>query len=129
MRDRRAEIAALYEQAFADEPLLQTLAVADEPAHAWHLFVVKVDESALTLDRGGFIEALKARGIGTSVHFIPLHLHPYYRDTYGYAPEHMPVATAAYRRSISLPIYTRMDDADVDRVIDAVLDIVRTSRR
>ena len=91
--------------------------------------LVKLVTGALNIDRGCFIEELKARGIGASVHFIPLHLHPYYRDTYGYAPQDLPVAAACYERSVSLPIYSRMSDADVSRVTDAVNDIAATYRR
>jgi dTDP-4-amino-4,6-dideoxygalactose transaminase len=76
--------------------------------------------------RAGFVRELKRRCIGASVHFIPLHLHPYYRETYGYRPDDFPVASREYRREVSLPIYSRMDDQDVRDVIDAVLDIVQT---
>ena len=74
-------------------------------------------------------EKLKALGIGVSVHFIPLHLHPYYRKTYGYEPDDLPVASDCYRRSLSLPIYSRMTDESVDRVIAAVTDLTRRLRR
>ena len=87
-------------------------------------------------DRGGrggvrarFIEELKARKIGVSVHFIPLHLHPYYRQTYGYKPEDFPVAYREYLRMISLPIYSKMSDQDVEDVIEAVVDIVKQFRK
>ena len=76
------------------------------------------------IDRAGFIEEMKQRNIGTSVHFIPLHIHPYYRETYGYRPEDYPVAYREYLREVSLPIYSKMSDADVADVIAAVLDIV-----
>ena len=76
-----------------------------------------------------FYEELKARGIGASVHFIPLHVHPYYRDTYGHKPDDFPVALDAFRRSISLPIYSKMTDADIERVIAAVSDAIETHRR
>jgi dTDP-4-amino-4,6-dideoxygalactose transaminase len=80
-------------------------------------------QQTLKIDRAQFIEELKVRNIGASVHFIPLHLHPYYRETYGYAPEDFPVAYREYMREISLPIYSKMSDEDVDDVIAAVLDI------
>ncbi len=83
----------------------------------------------LTIDRGRFIEELKARNIGASVHFIPLHIHPYYRETYGYKPEDYPVAYREYLRGVSLPIYSRMRDDDVNDVINAVLDIVEKNAR
>ena len=72
------------------------------------------------LDRDATVAGLTEAGIGTSVHFIPLHLHPYWRDTYGLTPEQFPVATDLFARSFSLPIYPRMTDADVDRVVDAL---------
>jgi dTDP-4-amino-4,6-dideoxygalactose transaminase len=79
----------------------------------------------LTIDRGEFIAELKQRNIGVSVHFIPLHLHPYYRDTYGYQPHDFPVAFGEYQRVISLPIYSKMSDEDVTDVIRAVRAVVK----
>jgi dTDP-4-amino-4,6-dideoxygalactose transaminase len=87
--------------------------------------MLRLNHAALRIHRAEFIEELKRREIGVSVHFIPLHLHPYYRETYGYHPEDYPVASAEYAREISLPIYSKMSDGDVQDVIDAVLDIVR----
>lgn len=75
------------------------------------------------------IEQLKARNIGTSVHFIPIHLHPYYRDKYGYRPDDFPVAYREYQRLVSLPLYPRMGDGDVQDVIDGVADVVAQHRR
>ena len=117
MWERRRAIADRYLQAFAGDPRL----VLPRPArtgdvHSWHLFVVRLART----DRDRFVEGMARRGIGTSVHFIPLHLHPYWRDRYGFRPEQFPVALRSYRRSVSLPIYSRMDDGDVDRVIRAV---------
>jgi dTDP-4-amino-4,6-dideoxygalactose transaminase len=83
----------------------------------------------LSIGRDQFIEELKRRNIGTSVHFIPIHLHPYYRDKYGFRPESFPVAFENFERILSLPLNPRLSDRDVADVIDAVLDIVRTCRR
>jgi dTDP-4-amino-4,6-dideoxygalactose transaminase len=83
----------------------------------------------MTIDRGRFIEEMKKKGIGCSVHFIPLHIHPYYRDLYGFKPDDFPVAYREYTREVSLPIYSKMTDRDVVRVIDGVFDIVKKSRR
>ncbi|MGB4504254.1 MAG: DegT/DnrJ/EryC1/StrS family aminotransferase, partial [Syntrophaceticus sp.] len=83
----------------------------------------------LKIDRDRFIEELKERNIGTSVHFIPIHLHPYYRQKYGYQPEDFPVAYSNFLRLISLPLYPRMSNEDVDDVIEAVLDVVERHRR
>lgn len=127
MRDRRAEIAASYDAAFAALPVERPF-VPDGAKSAWHLYVLRVD-SVTPGDRDQVIGALNALGIGTSVHFIPLHLHTYYRDTYGYTSGNFPVATAQFDRAFSLPIYSSMSDADVDRVIDGVKLALKTTRR
>ncbi|HEX5466640.1 MAG TPA: DegT/DnrJ/EryC1/StrS aminotransferase family protein [Candidatus Limnocylindrales bacterium] len=87
--------------------------------HAWHLFMIRLRPGA-RVGRDDLIERLKAEGIGTSVHFIPLHLHPYYRRTYGLRPEDVPVAAAEYAREISLPIYPDLMEVQVDRVCEAL---------
>jgi perosamine synthetase len=125
----RRQYAARYTEAFRELPEVETPPDAHPgDRHAWHLYVLRLNLERLTLDRAAFIEALRERGIGASVHFIPLHLHPYYRETYGYRPADLPVATAAYERLVSLPLYPRMTAADVQRVIDAVVEITRTHR-
>jgi dTDP-4-amino-4,6-dideoxygalactose transaminase len=93
------------------------------------LYVVKLRPQALNIDRARFIEELKTLGIGTSVHFIPLHMHPYYRDQFGYRPDALPVSRDVYLQSISLPVYSKMEDSDVRRVTTAVLELVKTHRR
>ena len=123
MRRRRVEIAARYSEAFSRAAALQVPSEHIDGQHAWHLYMLRLNLSELTIDRNRFVEELRARNIGTSVHFIPLHVHPYYRDRYDYRPEDYPVATQQYLREISLPIYSKMDDQDVDDVVDAVLDI------
>ena len=80
-------------------------------------------------DRDDFIEALKKEQIGTSVHFMPLHMHPYYRERYGYHRDDFPHARAAFERSISLPIYSRMSEADIRRVVDVVRSLITQYRR
>jgi len=96
--------------------------------HAWHLYVIRIRPERLRIGRDAFIVELKERGIGTSVHFIPIHHHPYYRETYGWAPGDFPVADEAFETMISLPLYTRMSEADADRVAGAVEDVVRRNR-
>ena len=91
--------------------------------------MIQLELDHLRIGRNQFIEALKKEGIGTSVHFIPLHLHPYYRKTIGYRPEDFPVASAVFQRIVSLPIYPRMSDSDVDRVIHSVRKIIAQYRR
>jgi dTDP-4-amino-4,6-dideoxygalactose transaminase len=126
---RRKEIAGCYSEAFGNAPELQIPHDRPDCQHAWHLYMLRLNLECLVIDRAQFVEELKRRNIGTSVHFIPLHLHPYYRDTYGYQPEDLPVAYAEYQREISLPIYSRMSDGDVQDVINAVLDIADRHRR
>ncbi|ODU10766.1 MAG: UDP-4-amino-4,6-dideoxy-N-acetyl-beta-L-altrosamine transaminase [Rubrivivax sp. SCN 71-131] len=123
-QQRRAEIAAQYDAAFAGLPLVTPPQPAAGDVHSWHLYAIRLaDEAGITRDR--FIEALFERGIGCSVHYIPLHLHPYWRERYGLRPEDFPHSQHAYERLVSLPIYTRMGDGDVQRVIDAVRAVLK----
>jgi dTDP-4-amino-4,6-dideoxygalactose transaminase len=126
---RRREIAARYNEAFDELEEIETPTERLEVEHAWHIYAIRLNLERLMIDRGGFIEELKARNIGTSVHFIPVHLHPYYRDKYGYEPEDFPVAYGAYQRLVSLPIYPRMTGRDVEDVVAAVEDVVEEYRR
>ena len=130
MHERRALIAERYTTAFRD--LIELETPPDAPPdgqHSWHLYALRLNLDALAIDRARFFDELKTRNIGASVHFIPLHLHPYYRETYGYKPEDFPIAFREYQREISLPIYSKMTDDDVGDVIDAVTEIVVNYRR
>jgi len=127
--ERRRAVVALYDQAFAQEDALETPVERPEVEHAWHLYVLRLRLEALRIDRDQFIEELTNRNIGTSVHFIPIHLHPYYRDKYAFTPESYPIAYSNYRRMISLPLNVRLSDADVADVIEAVRDVVSDFRR
>ena len=98
-------------------------------SHAWHLYVIRLHLERLRVDRGVVIDGLKGLGIGTSVHFIPLHLHPYYRDRWGYRPEHLPIASAEYERVISLPLWPGMSEDDLDRVVAALGEVLGAARR
>ncbi|MGB0383215.1 MAG: DegT/DnrJ/EryC1/StrS family aminotransferase [Ardenticatenaceae bacterium] len=122
---RRCEIAAGYNEAFKSVSAFQIPYDREDCQHAWHLYMLRLNLEELDIDRAQFIQELKRRNIGCSVHFIPLHIHPYYRETYGYQPEDFPVAYREYLREISLPIYSKMSDQDVQNVIDAVLEIVQ----
>jgi len=126
---RRREIARRYNTAFAGWDEFQTPAERPEVDHAWHLYVLRLNTGCLGITRGEFIEALRARRISASVHFIPIHLHPYYRDKYGYGPYDFPVAYSEYLRMLSLPLYPRMEDQDVEDVIEAIQDVVATEAR
>jgi perosamine synthetase len=125
----RQRYAALYTEGFQDIPGIITPYVRPDIQHAWHLYIIQLDLEQLRIGRNEFIALLKQENIGTSVHFIPLHLHPYYRNTFKYRPEDFPTASAVFERSISLPIYTRMTEADVQRVIDTVGKVARQHRR
>jgi perosamine synthetase len=125
----RQRIATIYEKAFADIEEIQIPRCRKDVQHAWHLFVIQLNLEHLKINRGQFIEALREKEIGTSVHFIPLHLHPYYRDKFGYKPGDFPNASAAFERIVSLPIYPKMTEGDVERVVKAVRKIVLENRR
>lgn len=118
---RREEIAEAYSDEFAELPVTLPARAAPGELHAWHLYLLRLRDGA-SVDRDGLIARLAAEGIGTSVHFIPLNLHPYWSETYGLTPDDFPNAVDAYRRVTSLPIYSRMSDEDVDRVVRAVRD-------
>lgn len=124
---RRAAIAKRYSDAFGHlhEFLEPPPDAPDGDLHSWHLYVIRLRTDSLRIGRDEFIEALKKANVGVSVHFIPLHLHPYYQETYGYAPDDFPIAYQSYQRSISLPIYPKMTDDDVLSVIDSVTAICR----
>jgi dTDP-4-amino-4,6-dideoxygalactose transaminase len=126
---RRRAIAAQYTDAFSSLPELETPSNPAHVGHAWHLYMLRLHPERLSIGRDAFIKELSAANIGTSVHFIPLQLHPYYRDTFKVAPEDFPVALDAYQREISLPIYPGMSDEDVADVIAAVQGIVATHRQ
>lgn len=121
-QQRRAAIAARYEELLAGLPLLLPPKPAAGDLHAWHLYAVRLTDEAVDagVTRERFIEKMFEQGIGCSVHYIPLHLHPYWRERYGLDPAQFPRAQHSYERIASLPIYTRMADADVERVAAAV---------
>ena len=120
---RRAEMALHYNEAFSNMPLILPPQAPAGDLHAWHLYVIRLANDA-KISRNEFIEKMAEMGIGCSVHFIPLHLHPYWRDTYNLKPQDFPNALHAYERAVSLPIYTKMTDSDQERVIKAVKEIL-----
>lgn len=123
-QQRRQWIAEQFNEAFIDLPLLVPFIKRLEDTHAWHLYVVQLKLEEMKFSRDGFIEKMSEAGIGTSVHFIPLHLQPYWRDRYGFKPEDFPNAYDVFQRAVSLPIYPKMTDDDVQRVISAVIEIL-----
>jgi dTDP-4-amino-4,6-dideoxygalactose transaminase len=123
-RERREQIALRYDDMFRDLPLTLPAHVRDGgDRHSWHLYIVRLTSDA-PRSRDEFIQGLQGRGIGTSVHYIPLHLHPYWRDTYALRSGDFPRAQRAYEGAVSLPIYSRMTDQDVERVGRAVRELL-----
>jgi perosamine synthetase len=117
---RRREIAARYTAAFSRIPGIIPPAVRAEVNPAWHLYPIRLEPAALRSDRAQFFRALRAENIGVNVHYIPVHLHPYYRERFGYRGGEFPLAEDAYSRLISLPMFHGMTDRDAEDVIDAV---------
>lgn len=122
-QQKREAMAQIYDKAFAELPITLPPKAPAHDMHAWHLYVIRLTDVA-KVDRNRFIELMSERGIGCSVHFVPLHLHPYWRERYNLKPEDFPNALQVYERAVSLPLYTRMTDADQERVIQAVKEIL-----
>ena len=129
MQKQRNEILQHYNEAFGILDELETPTERPNVQSAWHLYVLRLNLENIKLDRNQFIEEMKARNIGTSVHFIPIHLHPYYRDKYSWKPMDFPVAFQEYQRIISLPLNPLLTQQDVQDVIDAVTDVVSYSKK
>lgn len=125
----RQRLADQYRAAFADLPEIGLPQAHGDRNHVYHLFPVRLDLERLDIDRGQFIEELKARNIGTSVHFIPVHMHPFYREKYGYDSACFPVARGLFEQIVSLPLYPRMSEDDAADVITAVREAVQSHRR
>lgn len=126
---RRAAIARAYNQAFRSCQALQVTYAEEGIKHAWHLYVLRLRPEMLRIGRGQFVEILRERGVGTSVHCIPLHTMHYYQRAYGYRNGDFPTAEDIYSRCLSLPIYASMTDEDVQYVADTVLAVVRENLR
>jgi dTDP-4-amino-4,6-dideoxygalactose transaminase len=123
-QERREQLAARLNAGLAGLPLVLPPTAPAGDRHSWHLYVVRLADDA-KVARDEFIERLFKLGIGVSVHYIPLHLQPYWRDRYGLAPAQFPHSQRAYERMVSLPLYTRMTDADADRVCAAVREALQ----
>ena len=129
LQAERMAQAERYGDAFSEASWIEGAYVERPDEHAWNLYIVRLNLDQLTCSRNRFIEALRAENIGASVHFIPLHLHPYYRDTFGYKPDDFPVAYQEYQRIVSLPLYPRMTERDVEDVVEAVVDVIKKHKR
>ncbi|MBL3590168.1 MAG: DegT/DnrJ/EryC1/StrS aminotransferase family protein [gamma proteobacterium endosymbiont of Lamellibrachia anaximandri] len=124
-RQRRELMAQRYDAALAELPVRLPFVKRPDDIHAWHLYVLRLQTGELTINRDSFIELMAERGIGTSVHFIPLHRHPYWRDTYQLDAADFPVAEQVFAECVSLPLFPAMSDADQQRVIDAATAILQ----
>lgn len=120
---RRAEMASHYHEQLSDLPFQLPALPSGKSTHAWHLYVIRLGRD-ISISRQCFIERMADLGVGCSVHFIPLHLHPYWSETYGLHPMDFPKALSAYERAVSLPLYTRMTDKDQNRVVNAIKKVL-----
>jgi perosamine synthetase len=120
----RQKIAKEYDLAFADLPGIKPLRLKPHRSHAYHLYVVQIDPKKLTCDRSRIFAALRAEGIGVTVHYIPVHLHPYYRKNFATGPGLCPVAEDTYQKIISLPIFPSMSKKDIRDVLTAVKKVI-----
>ncbi len=122
---RRREIAATYTAAFCEMPGVIPPTVREEANPAWHLYPIRLDLPRLTADRAQIFRALRAENIGVNVHYIPVHLHPYYRERFGYRGGEFPIAEDSYQRLLSLPMFHSMTHGDVEDVIAAVSKVTQ----
>lgn len=129
MAAARSRIAAEYNLAFGKIEEVEVPSVTHDRESAWHLYPLRIRPDSLTIGRDEFIATLKQKGIGTSVHFIPLHLHPYYQRKFGYKPGDLPRAEAEYDRYLSLPLFPTMSDEEIEYVIEGVREIVHSHTR
>ena len=127
--EARQKYTRMYDEAFTQMPELETPVIRPDRNHVYHLYAIRLCLEQLTIDRAQFIEELKARNIGSSVHFIPVHLHPYYQQTFGYKKGDLPQAEYLYERIVSLPLFPKMTEEDVQDVIVAVKAILHEKRR
>jgi len=128
MQKRRRAIVAQYDEALGELEELDRPVERDNIESAWHIYLLRLRLDRLRINRDAFIEALRARKIGTSVHFIPVHEHSYYRERYGFKPDDFPVAQREFERMLSLPLSPAHTDQDVADVIEAVTEVVRQNR-
>ncbi|MBE0542918.1 MAG: DegT/DnrJ/EryC1/StrS family aminotransferase [Verrucomicrobia bacterium] len=126
---RRTEIARQYHARLGNLEEVILPKVQSSRIHSWHLFALRLQVEKLRIDRAGFISELQQRGIGTSVHWMPLHMHPYYRESYGYKPQDFPVAGSLYPGIITLPLYPDMSENDVRHVCDSIKQIIAQNFR
>jgi dTDP-4-amino-4,6-dideoxygalactose transaminase len=129
MQRRRRQHVERYNEAFKSIEEVQTPTEREHVESAWHIYLLRLNLEMLNIDRARFIEELRALNIGSSVHFIPVHLQPFYRDKYGYKPDDYPIAYREYMRMVSLPLSPSLTDDDVNDVVEAVTAIVERHRK
>src|SRR6266496_172091 len=126
---RRTELAQFYGESLGDVEEIVLPSVQPDRIHSWHLYAIRLQLDRLQIDRAQFIAELQKQGIGASVHWMPLHMHPYYRETFGYAPQDLPKAAALYPQLVSLPLYPDMSEAEARYVCGAIKQIVARNRK
>ena len=124
--ERRREIATYYDEAFADELCIKILGVNKNAFHAYHLYVIQLSLERLNVNRAEIFSLLRKSGIGVNVHYIPVHLHPYYQKEFGTKFGLCPFAESAYEKIISIPMFPAMTNDDVNRVIVSVKQVLET---
>ena len=129
MRKEREAIARRFTEAFAGADELETPPMPEDRIHSWHLFPIRLRLDRLSISRNTVIDELRERGVACSVHWRPLHLHPYYTETFGWRPEDLPAATAVWERLISLPIFPGMRDEEIAAVVENVRAVCKDNRR
>jgi dTDP-4-amino-4,6-dideoxygalactose transaminase len=127
--EKRQHYAQLYDAGFADIQQVSVPITHSDRNHVYHLYVIRINQDSLGIDRAKLIDELRSRNIGSSVHFIPVHLHPFYRERYGYKRGDLPRAEAIYDSIVSLPLYPRMSMEDIEYVIQSVDAIVKHKRK
>jgi dTDP-4-amino-4,6-dideoxygalactose transaminase len=128
MRAERQAIASYYRTALGEEASIELPPCPEDRVHSWHLFPIRLNLAALTIDRNQFIEEIRRCGVGCSVHWRPLHLHPYYEENFAWRPEHLPVATVQWTRVISLPLFPDMTEQEREHVVRVVRETCRRFR-
>ncbi|MET1253600.1 GNAT family N-acetyltransferase [Aliikangiella maris] len=128
LQERRKEIANKYSNAFNDLPVVTPLIINEDDVHSWHLYVLQLNIDEISISRDRFIEILAEKGICTSVHYIPLHFHPYWQETYSLSKADFPRSSKAFTRIVSLPNYPKMTDEQVDKVISVVRNVLKEYR-
>lgn len=124
LQARRQYIAEKYNAAFSGLPVITPFVVNPEDIHSWHIYVMQLELDKLNINRDEFIQIMAEKGVGTSVHYIPLHMHPYWQEHYKLADSDFPISTKMFYRIVSLPNYPKMNNDQVERVISTVKEII-----